>query len=605
MSFATLTLLQMAMLVLATGGLIFFLYWLKPPPQRVVVPSTLIWARVLKERKRRSDFWRWLVSLAVALLVGLMLVSSLGKPELQALSGRARRIAVIVDNSPTMSTETPTGETRWDRAVVKARDLLNEGSVTSQYLITDTGGLLPGAGFTSRARALELLDQLRPILQDRVAFPSGDPALTQPASDSETATEVYFISDGVLIQEVPEHVTRVSVYEAADNVGITAFDLRPVPAEPTRNEGFLELSNHGSEPARVAVQIDGAGGASVQRTVTLAAGEVLGESLDVDNFISGPIRVLIDAPGDAFSLDNVAYAYLEAPRLVRTVLVTAGNPYLETLLELDPRVSLEQITPDAYRPASSLDDLADLYIFDRFAPDEAPGAPVLLFRPPSADWLPARTGEAMTDLSLAGIASEHPLLLHVSLEDVVVESAIQVSAEERTVAAGTEEQPILLISETPFRFAELTFDVGDSNFPLQPGFPIFLANAVAWLAGTDVVVAPLGTITVPATVAAVKDMRGEDVETRTVAGHTAFTPTAPGLFTVRTPEGERVFSANLLNPDVSSVNASMFAGQAADSGLADYLTGSVGSGELWLLLILVALVLVLVEWWTYHHRLTV
>ena len=600
MTFSSLSLLQALLLVTSTTAVIVFLYWLKPPPQRVVVPSTWIWGLVLKERKRRSDFWRWLVSLIIALVVGLMIASSIGKPEVEALSGRARRIAIVLDNSPTMATGTSTGQTRWDIAVARASELLNEGSVASQYLVTDTGGQLPGTGFTSRTRAVDLLDQLRPSLRDQVRFPEGDPSL---ADDDET--EVYFIGDGVLIQKVPTHVTTISVFEPADNVGITAFDLRPVPAEPTRYEGFLELSNHGSESTRVALQIDGVGGASVQRAVTLAPGQVLGESLNVDNFLSGPIRVLIDAPGDALALDNVAYTYLAAPRRVRTILVTRGNAFLETLLNLDPRVALETIEPDGYVVPETADDVPDLYVFDRFGPTEMPVAPALLFRPQATSWLPKPTGAEMKELSLAGVRSDHPLLQHVSLEDVVVESAASVSPGEHEVVAGTSEQPILLAGENPLRWAELTFDLGDSNFPLQAGFPIFLANAVTWLTSTDVVATPLGTITVPAASAAVTDMRGEDVPTRSVGALTAFTPDAPGLFSVRTKDGEFVISANLLNPDVSAVNASAFAGEDSAAGIGDYLTGSVGGGELWLVLVLVALVLVLAEWWTYHRRMTV
>ncbi len=600
MSFQTLGLLQVLLLVATTAGAIAFLYWLKPPPQRVIVPSTFIWARVLKERKRRSDFWRWLVSLLLALAVGLLIALSIGKPAVEALSGRARRIAIVLDTSPTMATVTSTGQTRWEVAVQKTQELLNEGSVASQYLVTDTGGQFPGTGFTSRARALELVDELRPALRDRARFPEEDPSLADDAQ-----TDVYLIGDGVLIRDAPSHVTPISVFEPADNVGITAFDLRPVPAEATRYEGFLEISNHGSESTRVVIQIDGTAGASDQRAVTLGPGEVLGENLNVDNFLSGPIRVLIDAPGDALALDNVAYTYLAAPRRVRTVLVTSGNAYLETLLELDPRVALETIAPSAYAVPESADDLPELYVMDRFAPPDKPLVPALWIRPPSVAWLPALTGEDMTELSLAGVRSEHPLLQHVSLEDVVIESAAIVSPGDHEVAAGTLEQPVLLVGETPLRWAELTFDLGDSNFPLQAGFPIFLANAVAWLTGTDVVPTPLGTITVPATIAAVTDMRGDDVPTRTVGSLTAFTPDAPGLFSVRTTSGDLVISANLLSPDVSAVNASAFAGEDSAGGIVDYLSGSVGGGELWLVLVLVALVLVLAEWWTYHRRMTV
>ena len=598
MSFVALTFLQMFLLAAATIGVVVFLYWLKPPPQRVTVPSTFIWVRVMQERKRRSDFWRWLVSLLVALAIGLAIAAALGKPVIEALSGRVRRIAVILDNSPTMMATTSSGETRWELALAHARDFLNEGSPSSAFMVTDTCGQLPASGFVSRRRALELLDGLEPSLEDRGQFPESDAFL---ADD----TEVYFIGDGVLVRDIPDSVQTISVFEPSDNVGITAFALRPVPAEPTRYEGFLELSNHSTESKRVAMQIDGAGGASVQRAVTLAPGQVLGEPVDVDNFLSGPIRVLIDAPDDAFALDNVAYTYLAAPRRVDTVLVTRGNAYLETLLDLDPRVALEIVAPGDYSVPEADGDVPGLYVFDRFAPEERPVAPVLLFRPTARGWLPASAGEDLSDFSLMGVTSDHPILSHVSLADVVVERAAHIDPGEHEVIAGTSAEPVLIVGENPLRWAELTFDIADSSFPLQAGFPIFLANAVTWLTSTDVVPAALGRFTVPARVASVTDGRGNEVPTRSLGDITVFNPEAPGLYSVRTADGELVVSANLLSPKVSAVNASAFAGESGGAGLVDYLTGSVGGGELWLVLILIALVLILIEWWTYHRRMTV
>ena len=600
MSFVALTFFQMFLLAAATIAVVVFLYWLKPPPQRVTVPSTFIWVRVMQERKRRSDFWRWLVSLLVALAIGLAIAVALGKPFIEALSGRARRIAVILDNSPTMLATTSSGETRWELALAHARDLLNEGNPSSTFMVTDTCGQLPATGFVSRRRAQELLDGLEPSLEDRGRFPESDAFLA-----GQDDTEAYFIGDGVLVRDIPDSVRTISVFEPSDNVGITAFALRPVPAEPTRYEGFLELSNHSTESKRVAMQIDGAGGASVQRAVTLAPGEVLGEPVDVDNFLSGPIRVLIDAPDDAFALDNVAYTYLAAPRRVDTVLVTRGNAYLETLLDLDPRVALEIVAPDDYSVPEGDGDVPGLYVFDRFAPEERPVAPVLLFRPTARGWLPASAGEDLSDFSLMGATSDHPILSHVSLADVIVERAARIDPGEHEVIAGTSAEPVLIVGENPLRWAELTFDIADSSFPLQAGFPIFLANAVTWLTSTDVVPAALGRFTVPARVASVTDGRGNEVPTRSLGDITAFNPEAPGLYSVRTADGELVVSANLLSPKVSAVNASAFAGESAGAGLVDYLTGSVGGGELWLVLILVALVLILIEWWTYHRRMTV
>jgi hypothetical protein len=585
----------MAALLALTAGVILFLYWLKPPPQRVVVPSTFLWQRVLKERKRRSDFWRWLVSLAVALSVGLALAAALGRPEIEALSGKARRIAVVIDDSPTMGASLPGGETRFDRAVGIARTLLTEGSASSAYLVTDTAGRLVGTEFGPRRTALERLEGLRVSLDESSAFPTADPVLF-----SDPQTEIFFVTDGVMVREVPAGVRTISVFEPVDNVGVTAFDLRPVPAEPARFEAFLELTNHSAEPKRVALRIDGAGGKSLERVVPLAAGQVLGESLTLEQFAAGPVRVLIDAPGDGFEIDNVAYAYLGSPQKARVVLVSAGNDTLATVLGLDPRVSLELAAPSD-PPA---EPPPDLYIFDRVAPAEAPSAPSLFIRPGAATWLPKPTGAELENLALSGTERKHPLMEHVSLDDVIVEKAALVERGDYRVVAGSDEEPLILASETPQRSAVLTFALEDSNLPFQAGFPVLLSNAVSWLSGTEVLASSLSTVAVPIRSGVVKDLEGQGVPSRAAGARTSFLPEAPGLYSVTGSEGAVVVSANLLSPRVTAVNDSAL---QSTEGPADFAsTKSSGrQGELWVGLAGFALALLLLEWWTYHRRLTV
>lgn len=596
MSFFGLTGEAVALLLAATGGAIVFLYWLRPPPQRVVVPSTFIWTRVLKERKRRSDFWRWLVSLLLALAAGLALAIALGRPEIEALSGKARRIAVVVDDSPTMGARTASGETRFDRALQIARTLLTEGSAASAYLVTDTAGRLAGTEFGSRRTALEKLEGLRVSLNEASLFPAGDPVLF-----SDPETEIYFITDGVMAREFPTGVRVVSVFQPVDNVGVTAFDLRPVPAEPNRFEAFLELTNHSPEPKRVALRVDGASGQSMQRAVSLAPGQVLGESFELERFSPGPVRVLIDAPDDGFELDNVAYAYLGSPRLARVVLVSPGNDYLETLLGLDPRVSLQRISPEALSESASL---PDLFVFDGVAPAEPPSAPALLIHPGPASWLPIQSGSEIENLSLAGTAREHPLMEHVDLGDVAVESAPLVSRGRYEVVAGSDEEPLILASESPVRLAVVTFALDDSNLPFQSSFPVFLANAVSWLSGTEVVASSLGTVAVDVERGKVTDIQGQDVPARASSGRTSFSPESPGLYSVKGSERELMVSANLLSPRISAVNASVLEGSEPGMPVSEP-GASRGGGELWIGLVLFALALILLEWWTYHRRLTV
>ncbi|MCH7857879.1 MAG: VWA domain-containing protein [Gemmatimonadetes bacterium] len=132
----------------ATVATVVFLYWLKPPPQRVVVPSTMLWDRLLKEKKRNTllDRLRWWISLMIALTIGLSVAAGIGRPELSFLGRDVRNITVVIDNSATMATRTADGFTRWQHAVAHAGQVLRQGSASGRFLILDTSGQAPPGG---------------------------------------------------------------------------------------------------------------------------------------------------------------------------------------------------------------------------------------------------------------------------------------------------------------------------------------------------------------------------------------------------------------------------------------------------------------------------
>ena len=126
-----------------------------------------------------------------------------------------------------------------------------------------------------------------------------------------------------------------------------------------------------------------------------------------------------------------------------------------------------------------------------------------------------------------------------------------------------------------------------------------------WLTGRDVLTTSLGQVTVPIARATVTDISGQNVAARFVGDETSFSPNGPGLFAVHGSGGTVMVAANLTSPRVSAVNDSML-GEASEShGAERYPIGAVSGSELWPLLVLVALVLLLVEWWTYHRGMTV
>ena len=193
--------------------------------------------------------------------------------------------------------------------------------------MADTAGRVDAAPTTDRREIREAIERMKPIA-GTARFPE---------SDSETA-HVRFITDGVVPLPMPKGAVRESVFEEAENVAITAFEIRSTATSALAYEAYLEIHNYGKQSRETRLTIAGAGGQHIDRVLDLKPGGEFGEPFDLSKFEGGGIRATIQAGGDSFSLDDVAYAYLPVERRAKTLLVTNGSPYLEALLGLDSLV---------------------------------------------------------------------------------------------------------------------------------------------------------------------------------------------------------------------------------------------------------------------------
>ncbi|MGD8330198.1 MAG: VWA domain-containing protein [Acidobacteriota bacterium] len=604
MTFLALNPALAGLLLAATAATVAILYWLKPPPKRVVVPSSLLWNRLLREKKKQTllDRLRWWVSLLLALAIGLSVATALGKPELGVTGDVARDITVVIDNSATMATRTADGYTRWDHAVAQARALLLRGSASSNFLLVDTAGQAPPTEPGSRGAALEVLDGLGVVLGGVSQFP------LLPPSDGE----LYFVSDGVTVDGAPAEAEVVSVFEPADNVGVTAFEIRSVPAAPLTYQAFLEVTNASTRAKQVDVRLSGSGGQRLGETITLQPGEVTNRTVDLSGFDRGPVRVALTTDADAFPADDYAYSFLPVRTQTRVALVSPGSVYLENLLLLEERIALEFLTPEQYAQRSRV--AADVYIFDRYAPPTPPPGPALLFLPPDAPWL-SPSLQVLDSPAVNGWDKEHEVLQFVSLDDLRVDRAVRISPliapdseDLAQVLIGDRQTPLLVAFENPEKTLRFAFSLEDSNFALQPGFPIFLSNALSWMMDENVAqTAAPGRVEVPLPSAAVSDLEGNEIPTWSLADRTVFIADEPGLYTAERGSRRLRVAVNLADPRRSAVNATHFGADvtpAATSALATVQPGGWGD-QLWVLLLTIAALLVIGEWFAYHRRLTV
>ena len=594
MTFLGLTAFQSAALALITTSAIVALYFLKHRRRRMVVSSALLWKRVLANRLENSLFERLrrLFSILVAVLIGLLIAMSIARPEIEWLTGKTSKTIIVIDTSPTMQARMSDGRTRWQHAVDAAKSLVNQGSFRNQFRIVDTGGQFDSSFTTDHTELRRSIDAMHPV-NSATRFPR----METPAN-AQNAPQVYLITDGVSALGVPAGVTSISEFQAAANVGITAFEIRSTPSSLLAYEAYLEVTNFGKANRSVEITVSGAGQQRITRNVQIESGKNFKESLDISKFDGGGVRAAIRSDGDAFSPDDVAYSYLPVKRRTKTLLVTTGNKFLESVLKLDSLVELSISTTAAYTGTGDY----DAYVFDRFAPAQQPARPALIIGTQgtqNASWLKKPIGEVVKP-SFESRMENHPVMKHVVLNDVTVERAARIDPANLTIlAASAANIPLIVASERP-QWVMTTFDLDSSDFPFHAGFPVFIDNAMSWFGRDRLALRRVpGIVDVPMAGAQIRTIDGRTIPSRESITGTVFEAPEAGLYVASQGDAKQYIAVNFANRQYSDINSSHVRDNKASQAAAPLL-----HRELWYYMLFAALLLIGAEWFTYHRRIT-
>lgn len=576
---------------------VLLFYLLRPSPRRIGIASGLVWQRVLKDRRRDSDRLRWWISLLLAALIAAAAALAFTQPEWSAVSGGARRLLVVLDDSASLATRTVDGRTRWQHAVARARAAIDGAGAGSRFMVLDTRLQSGPPAWEQRAEALARLDRLQPGL-GRERFP-----LVPDTSVDARTFEALFITDGVADLRAPKDYTVVSVFERATNIGISAFEIRPQPADPRRFEAYLEVFNASPGNEQPQLTLTGANGKFLRQGVTIPGNGTATAVIDVSAFPPGAVRAAVVSGSDAFEADNSAFSFVPSKNLIRVALVTRGNPVLERALRLQPRLQLTVLAA----PRVTEGDGFDAVIYDRLMPAGPVSLPSLLIRPERVPNLPAPAG-ALQEAVVNVWDSQHPVMEHLSLRDVVVERGLRWKAEDvarahgLVLASDAGKGALIIAAAGEPRWVATSFDLSDSNLPLQGGFPVLLGNTLCWLTGEpQALVREPGVVEVPVTGARVLSLDGKEVPARALGASTSFDAPAAGFYTLVSADRVVRVAVNLFDRDVIGVNRSTLPQGEPPAAVATSGRGA----EPWIVLVGLALALLTLEWLTYHRKLTV
>ena len=169
------------------------------------------------------------------------------------------------------------------------------------------------------------------------------------------------------------------------------------------------------------------------------------------------------------------------------------------------------------------------------------------------------------------------------------------------------------------QIAILPFDLRDSNLPLLIAFPLLMANLLDWFSPADIISQSAG-LTIGDVLTISPPLRADSIRITApdatvyelpVAGDTlAFTQTDQlGLYQLDVIEADEVarsqaFAVNLFATGESDIRP-VPAGELRLGGAGESASGEeqLGLQEFWLPLAVLALLLLMIEWWVYHRRL--
>ena len=437
-------------------------------------------------------------------------------------------------------------------------------------------------------------------------------------------------------------VRYLPVGRRSDNAGIVAFNVRRYIANKAAYEVYIEVQNFGQEPAHRQLTLFNGDTAVDVRRIDLAPGQRIHQiyaklPASVDDKLRASLRP-VDGPGgsDPFALDDQAYALLPARKKQKVLVVGSPNLYLEGALLVYENIDLVgRVTAEEYAARPSVADGLDVVVFDDVTPAAIPPAPIaLLYFHPSGPASPIAVRGEVAAPHITEIDEGHPVMRWLTLSDVYMDRsdafAPDATRGESTLAFSVRDPIIAAKRDGKRKILAIGFSLPAqgrdraTDLPMRVAFPMLLVNALDWFAGdqTDLLTTyPTGTRervpldgVVGATEAEVRGPDGQLTHTPVIDGLATFYGSRVGYYDLaaKAPNGSVLarieLAANLASPEESDIapSAKLTLGGPGGKQLAEPEAFAIShSQKLWIYLIVLAAGLILVEWITYHRRITV
>lgn len=557
-----------ALYLLSASGGIVLLYFLHTRSRREEVSDLFLWEGLESEPRSRAARVRMKLDpiLLLELLVLALVTFALAGPALRVARPHLVGMAIVLDGSASMRSQTDDGAVRYELARKAALDLLRRyrGSPVTVIQLSHSPRVLSTLS-TDRSNPERAVSLSEPTyLSDGSA--TDLLALLESQGGTSRFDRIFWLGDRPLGASIPG--LDETLFPLDENLSISAFQVRANP-DGWGSTGFVELSNAGRSYREGRVRItDGS------RTATLpfllAPGQKQPYVLPLPGSF-GPAFIASVDPKDSFPDDDVRYFALSGrvDRRVRWV----GEPNRYLLAALEAAMPLVVLLPDD----PSVPDLTVVY--SSAAPEDLTGN-ILLVHSSLGNLV-----QIADDAEPGGLGVFSPndaLLADVDPYDFRVRST-----PSTTVAQGGNT--VLSLGSVPFlwRYGDLTRRVVlispnlmETNLPLTVDFPLLIRNAARWLAASlsqsPVATALVGDPILASNFGRLFRLKGPSGENLPLPeGSELFVPGVPGVYALTTDRGTYTVAANLdpRESEPAPDNVAVGASNAAAESRAESLFG--------------------------------
>ncbi len=567
MNFLNLSLGEFAALAGVISAGLVALYLFDRSRRRRVVATLRFWtpSEVSSEWKRSRRVQQpW--SLILQIISMVLLLLAISGPRLGG-NLAPRDHVLILDTSAWMGARTRQG-ILLDQAKSVALSYLDRLPAADPVMLVRADALAtPVTPFESRHQVVaDAIRQSQPSASALSLQQALDFATNAQRLQSGRPGEIAFAGAARISKEEaddlapPKNFRLLEIASNGENIGLKKLGVRRSPSAPDSWEAYVSVRNDGSRARDVTVDLlsgkTNLGTKSLKIPASQEASAAFSFKLADAALLQARVHPA-DNREDAFPQDDRAALDLPAETTARIVVYTNDPGSLQPLLAGHPQFDAKFEPTARYDPSVQ----ADILVFDRFAPQQAPNRNILWIDPPAGSPFAIRTTQA--NAKLERWDADSPLAAGLSTKDVELASAkVFEPAKGDQPVAETSRGPMVISRSSPSKMVALGFQPGAGSMKYQLATPLLIANILRWMAPDtfrrwDIQAATIGTVSVPvdkgtdAAKLRVTTDRDKPLPF-TVKGETLrFFSGAPG--TVHVHDGDRDTLYSLTLPDVAEV----------------------------------------------------